>query len=224
MKNYCKRCSATVDARLRNCPLCGEYLSDTVYRGYEAYPKYEETAEKKSMGFFTKLMIFLSVIVGLVCVFINILTWKNYLWSGFVVAGILYLWLFVAHTVLSKTSVGMKILIQLIIVSLAIYVIERVSPAGHWALDYVIPFVIMCATLVMIIFSLVKRMHWRDYVLYLLMVVALGFVPIVLFAFGLAQVVWPSATAALFSLLTLIGMIIFADKEIKNETKKRFHL
>jgi hypothetical protein len=36
-------------------------------------------------------------------------------------------------------------------------------------------------------------------------------------------VVWPSAAAVIYSLLTITGLFIFSDKKFKDETKKRFH-
>ena len=223
MKNYCKSCGVTVDGRMKNCPLCGEYVSEPEIRRESAYPDYE-MATKKKLDFVTRLLIFLSIVAVSVCALINYLTWSGVAWSVFVLAGILYLWLLVANTVMSKASVGSKILFQLLIMSGCVYAIERFLSGGHWALEYVVPFMTTAATLIIAVFSLAKSTQWREYIIYLMMITFFGFIPLVLFAFGIADVVWPSAASALFSFIILMGTIIFADHRLKNEVKKRFHL
>jgi hypothetical protein len=54
--------------------------------------------------------------------------------------------------------------------------------------------------------------------------VILGFIPFILYLMGLIDELWPSLAAATLSFVTIVGMIVFADKETKEELKKRFHI
>jgi hypothetical protein len=70
----------------------------------------------------------------------------------------------------------------------------------------------------------INRTKWREYMLFQFIITINGFIPVVLYWCRLTKFIWPGAFGALYSLITLTGMLIFANKQFKNELNKRFHV
>jgi hypothetical protein len=52
----------------------------------------------------------------------------------------------------------------------------------------------------------------------------IGFIPLILLFSGVIVVWWPPVICAFMAGFTLIGTILFAVKQLKNEMTKRFHI
>lgn len=221
----CIKCNLLVDSKHKTCPLCGEELeliNDESNR--QNYPSYEAIPVKKNI--LLRVFIFLTIVVDLISILIDFLTYKEggIHWSSFPIASTIYLWILIRFTILSKRNAAFKLLIQMITVSLVVFVIDIYSKGGGWALNYVIPFLSMASTLMIAIILMARRMKFSSYVFNLFASIILGFIPFILWLTGIVTVNWPSLSAACFSLLTLIGMILFANEEIKEEIKKKFNI
>ena len=136
----------------------------------------------------------------------------------------LYLWAAIAYPIFTKKNIGQIIVIEALCASLLLYIIEVAAKTQGWALEYAMPFIFSGATLMVTCIILVKRMKWRQFAVYQMATMLLGFIPILFCIFGLVKLIWPSLFSALYSFLTLVGMFVFADKKYKNEIIKRFHL
>jgi hypothetical protein len=79
------------------------------------------------------------------------------------------------------------------------------------------------STVLLMVIALTKRLLWSEYLGYLLATFFISLFPLAFYLFGFASLIWTGITAMLTSLLTIIGMFIFADKLFKEEMKKRFH-
>ena len=71
---------------------------------------------------------------------------------------------------------------------------------------------------------MIKRMKYSDYILYFLGTIFLVFVPMILYLLKVTNILWPSLSAACLSLVTIIGMIVFGDRQTKDEIKKISYL
>jgi hypothetical protein len=172
-----------------------------------------------------RIIAFLSVIAVFVSALVNALTYSKTktLWSLIVVLGVVYFWVLLRSTFKAKVNVGLKLVIQMLMLSSLVVGIDAVSGFSRWSLNYVVPFLSM-ASLLAIIAVLLGKVKFAEYLLYLLAAVILGFIPFILWLVNLIDVLWPSLAAASLSFATIIGMIVFADKETKEELKKRFHI
>ena len=220
---YCKKCNIEIRGADQRCPLCFstlEAISDEVETA--GYPELGASSTKVTFPF--RLFLFFSVAGGLICLLINLLCWRGILWSLIVVAGFLLIWGTVGVTILSRRNAGLKVMVQTVAVLLLLITIDAVTGWDRWSIGIVTPFVIIAATCAMTIVLYVKRAKWREYMLPQLVITITGFIPVILALCGLIKIIWPGAAGALFSLLTFIGMLIFADKQFKSELKKRFHV
>jgi len=220
----CPKCNLYYNTTRKSCPLCFEILEDDggEFQGPD-YPR--PVPQPASYNLILRIIAFLSVIAVFVSVLVNALTFAKTktFWSVIVALGVGYFWVLLRSTFRAKGNVGMKLVIQMVMLSILIVVIDAVTGFHRWSLDYVVPFLSM-ASLLAIIAVLLGKVKIAEYLLYLLAAAILGFIPFILWLVKLATVLWPSLSAASLSFATIIGMVFFADRETKEEMKKRFHI
>lgn len=219
--NKCRDCNIEVIRGSYICPLCfkkvGEKSENT------SYPKYKEKIKDRTVF---NIFLFLSFAVTIICFIINIMTFKNYKypWSLFIFLIIVYLWILIRNTILSKMNGGAKILIQAFCISIITVIVDLNTSRIHWSVNYCIPFIISGAALLITLLVIIKKMLWNEYIGYLLALLFLCFVPIILYLFKIITVLWPSVVAATFAILTFISLMIFSNKKFKVEFESRFHI
>ncbi|MFD1065029.1 DUF6320 domain-containing protein [Oceanobacillus locisalsi] len=218
MQHYCTNCKTYT--KQQYCPLCKHKLShktgDNTY-----YPIYDTKIQRRR--FAQRLVLFISISAVSISLLINLLTNPERLWFLYVLSPVLYGLLTINHTILSRAHVGSKVILQVIALSVMLFILDAASGSSKWSIHYVIPFLVTLATVLVTIIVLRKPMKWREYIGYMSTMVILGFLPVVLFLSSWSTVLWPSATTALYALLTLIGMVLFSEKTMKNEIVRRFH-
>lgn len=220
---YCRECGVGVRGEGALCPLCrSELLGPPEEGAYAAYPKIEMRSGKYAAV--AKPMLYASLCVGLLCLFVNLITLPDVLWSLIVMTGILFLWETVGLMILSQKNIGLKLLAQMLAAMIVLITIDAVTGWRGWALGYVVPFVIIASSGAMTTILYIKRTQWREYMLFQLVIMLNGFIPVILFWCGLTNVLWPGAVGALYSTFSLDAMVIFFDKQVANELRKRFHV
>jgi len=222
----CEHCKVIVEGSSSICPLCyGKVTNEkSVDSKNVFFPAYHVSKGDKTKHLFPQITIFITVFVTSVCLLINLLTTPDHLWFVFVMVSALYFLLLVNHTILSTYHMGSKIIMQVIGVSIMLFVLDYNSGFEKWSVNIVHPFLVLGATLLITVIILFQRMRWRDYVVYIITMIALGFMPLLLHTFGISDLLWPSAGTALYALLTFTGMFLFADQSFKNDLKRRFHI
>lgn len=220
----CIKCNVKVASHRKTCPLCSQILKNENDQDQQLvlYPKYPSS--EKKLNVFLKIIQFLSITSILITVGINILTYVGDWWSFYVVLGVVYLWILFRITILSKRNIAGRLFIQMIALSLSCVGIEYFSKSDGWALEYVVPLLCVATTIAISILILIKQMRYNDYLLYLLTMGIILWIPMILYWTKVINILWPSITAAALSIVTIFGMIIFADRATKDELKKRFHL
>jgi len=166
----------------------------------------------------------LSIAAGLICLLVNLLYWRGMLWSLIVITSILLLWETAGFMILSKKNIGWRLFAQMLATLIVLITVDAVTGWRAWSIGYLAPFVIIASSCAMTIILYIKRTKWREYMLFQFIIAINGFIPVLLYWCGLTDTLWPGAVGALYSLLSLVGMMIFFDKQFKNELKKRFHV
>lgn len=236
---YCEKCNVKVNTSSQKCPLCSMLLTRdsaddakegacTCWQSTDAtdmanYPEPEE-GNSRRYNFVLRLVLFISVVIGSSALLINFMTYSGNMWSLYVVGTLLYVWIAIVYPLFSKKKIGRIIVLNAIVTSVYVFALELATQTKGWGLTYVTPFIFITATLMITFIIFLKRLKWREYTIYQTIMVIMGFLPILFCVTGLVTSVWPSILSAFYSLLTLAGMFIFADKKYKDELIKRFHL
>lgn len=222
----CNKCNVKVSTTRKTCPLCGDFL-DVVSNDpvLTSYPEFKPHVHKRNL--FLRILLFVLIVGAGINVLINVVTYEGRLWSLYVVGGSIYIWMLFKSTILSKKPIAKKLIIQMIFISMLVGIVDFVSNntiINGWSVSYVIPALSIATTIANIIVVMIKRMKYSDYISYFIGTIFLGFAPIVLVLIGLTNIIWPSLVSAFVSITIILGMIIFGDRQTKDEIKKRLHI
>ncbi|EMS71688.1 DUF6320 domain-containing protein [Ruminiclostridium cellobioparum] len=222
--NKCKHCGVFIEDEKR-CPLCSRNIGEAGEGAKNVwYPSYGKTETVPQLNFAGKVFFFISIAVMSICILINILSGIGNPWSLFVIFPVLYLQLLINNTILSKIRAGTKIILQVMGTSCFLFFIDLLSGFYRWSVNIVIPFLLIAGTFLITVIVIKRKMLWNEYVGYIIAMIFLGFLPVFLYLTGVADEIWASAVSALYSFLTTIGMLVFANKKFKKEMTRRFHI
>ena len=226
----CKNCHVSVADGHDRCPLCKQKIKDAK-NTFEEYPNYSVTTNTapENNHLMRKILLFLSVAGGVISVFINIFTFSKvpFLWSAIAVVSLFSLWLGLITLTSKKLNIAGKALALCGLIAVIVVTVDACAGFAKWSTTYVIPFLSVALTLFITSITLTKKsrsFEYFEYFGYLLTTMFLSIIPIAIIIFPLSTVVWTSMISLIYSLLTTVWMIIFADERFKSEIKKRFHI
>ncbi|MFB9860188.1 DUF6320 domain-containing protein [Salinicoccus siamensis] len=205
------------------CPLCDAPTGIDKQDGETWYPDYNRE-EQRIKARITRIAIFLGVLAVIASLAVNIIVMPQFLWVFYVAVAVFYVLVSLSHTILSASHIGGKITAQVVSLTILLLVIDAMSGSVQWSVDYVVPFLIIGGILLMSIFMLRVRLKWSGYVSFLLLMIALSFVPGLLHLVGMATVMWPSVVALLFGVTTFTLIFAFATRAFMTQLGRRFHL
>lgn len=220
--NQCPNCDITTSQQV--CPLCRETIVEaedsqvTVW-----YPEYD-IKEQKIRTRISRLAILLGSLAVLICFAINLIVIPQFLWVFYVAVAVFYVLVSLSHTILSASHIGGKITAQVISLTILLLVIDFMSGNLQWSVNYVVPFLIIAGILLLSISILRVRLNWTGYFSFLLMMLAMGFVPLIFYITGVATVLWPSVTAGSFAVTIFALLVVFANQTFMTQLGRRFHL
>lgn len=221
--NRCPNCNVQVSQRI--CPLCHSERD----KGGEGeitaswYPEYN-IKEQRIRTRISRLAILSGTLAVLICLVINIIVIPQFLWVFYVAVAVFYTLVSLSHTILSASHIGGKITAQVVSLTILLLVIDIMSGNLQWSVDYAIPFLIIAGILLILIIILRVPLRWTGYFSFLLMMIGIGFLPIISYTAGFSTVLWPSITAALFALTVFSILLIFANQSFMTQLGRRFHL
>ena len=118
---------------------------------------------------------------------------------------------------------GAIILVQLLLISALVIVIDIFSGFKKWSTTFVIPSLSFASSLVIVFIAIGKRSLYKEFSGYLLTSFLISIIPALLCLVNLSTHNWIGYASFLVSLLMLFGLYVFSEKDFKIEMKKRFH-
>lgn len=218
---YCNNCKVDVVGNRKNCPLCQEILKGDKAED-EVFPKISFVY--KEHGMFFKIMLLVSIIIATVSVAINILLPSRGAWSLFILGGLGSVWASMISAINKRNNIPKNIIYQVIIISVIAVLWDLLTRWKGWSITYVIPFVYIFAMISMSIISKVRKLHVEDYILYLIIDGLFGLIQIIFIFTGGLTTLYPSLICIVASIISLSTILIFEEKRLRAEIKRRLHL
>lgn len=220
----CKYCNAEVDTEKTFCPLCFNHLEGSAESAEGLYTLREknETSARTSL-FLVKLFLFLSFVTVVVCTVVNILTEPKIGWFWVVIWGIVYLWVLIAHTILSKRSAFRKVFLQVLTIVVLLYFAEKLS-LRSWLFSYVYPGIGLAVITVLAMVSFISEKRGELCLGFAITILLLGAGSIAILIFNAASFKLLNVINVISSFVALIGYILFGFGAMKNEFAKKWHL
>ena len=223
---HCKYCDIDIETNSKICPICHEKLEDYDENLPKAFP--DKIKRKRKHKHFTLINIYIlvSVLIFITAVTTNYLTDKTVLWCYILGGVLLYGLILIKNTIMSNYSIGAKVFVQTLSISLLILLTALVTDtySDKWAYNYAMPVVHMVSVLVLGILVACFIQSDRNNLVSLILFSLLGIIPLILFWTNVLDVLWPSLVDAIFSIGVILATVIFGHKEIKNEFRRKFHI
>ena len=223
---HCKYCNVDIETNTKICPICHEKLEDYDENLPKAYPDKIKRKHKHKHFTLSNIYLLASLIIFLIAVTINYVIDSSILWCYILGGVLLYGMILIENTVLSNYSIGAKVFVQTISISLLILLSAWVTDtySNKWAYNYAMPVVHMVSVIVLGILVACFIEKDRNNLVSLIMFSALGIIPLILKITNVLDVLWPSLLDAILSVGVILAAIIFGHKEIKNEFRRKFHI
>lgn len=226
---YCIDCKVRINGKTDRCPLCGKHLPSAYMQHTESkYPEY--IPQVQSNRKLAKAMFISAILMILVSVFINAVTWTGSLWSVIFSAYVLYVWLMGLVTFKNRVHLGIKLVGHAISVSVLMLVtnifIYKTGTFNEvtWSVSYGMPIVFIAFIAASVIIMIKKKNNRKDFLFYLLSMCVAGFVPFIIVLCFLTEPMLPGIIAAIFSYLIIMSLIVFSGKSVREEFARKFHL
>ncbi len=221
--NYCPECRVYVDDCLCRCPLCGKKLTEQPAEN-GLYPGLVQKHYIDRRSFSMELSLFLSLLFIGGAVVLNLIFWEGTLWFLAVAATVLYAWILVGSTIFSEIHPGGKCFLQLVGIMAMMLVFDYLSGWLGWSYEYVLPTLLVTCVIYIDFYSWIHKSKWRDNIVYALLFVGLGFLPLILYLNGLTHALAPVIMTTIGSGLTILGILKFTVRYIAGEMKRRLHV
>ncbi|MDL2325262.1 DUF6320 domain-containing protein [Ruminococcaceae bacterium OttesenSCG-928-A16] len=222
----CNACHTHVHTEENFCPLCNEILLPGNAPPHpvpqNSYPNLADKLVK--YNFIKRLLLFLSLLGCGVSVLINLLVTPGFLWCLIVAAAVIYGWLVVPPLLQRGVNFALQAVLQVFFASALTISLDFIIGYKGWSTNYVIPSIIIVCILSVALLAVFNRTNWAQYILYQVIIGILGFAPLVLYLTGLAQNIVMALIPAGLGLASLLASLIFGDRTLKTEFKRRFHL
>jgi len=219
----CDFCRIEINGAIEHCPLCFRSLKKTEDICIREYPEYKKL-DKTILSFRSKILLFVFISVSSISLLVNLMVWTGTPWFLYVVTSLFYIWILIHSTIAGRGSYGAKLILQLIGLSVLVVVIDLMTKRYNWSVNYVIPGVLILANLIITIRIISRKPKWRDYSVFLILLLLMGFIPLILCGFGIITVLWPAVASSLYAILTFLAFLIFSPRRFRRELNKIFHM
>lgn len=219
----CKQCSVWIADDETVCPLCQTVLENCEGPVREAmYPVIEFNAHKYNL--ITRLILFLSVVLGMALIGVNLFTYDGVWWSFISTGMMVYLWITMLFSIEHHTNPAAKILVQTLAAQLLCLLADIVLGYRGWSVNYAVPAIVLVANGSTLVLQIINFVNWQSYILFQIEYVGFSLILAILYLAGIITRPLLAFAAVFVSILIFAGTMIFGDRKAKNEMKRRFHI
>lgn len=216
----CEKCNVELDIISNKCPLCNSVVTDK--KNIEgSYPIIKPVVSNK---LYKKLLFFITCIISVVIIILNVALTPNIRWSFFVI-----LQIFLSYYIFSKILSGrIKVIKILLILNLLVSGIsmfwDYYTGLHGWSINYVIPALCISYGIFMIILRFVSYYAFRENSSFIYLNICLEFVPVLLVYLGYANLNVLVYWSLLFGVINLLLLLIFDGSSFKDDIVKKLHI
>jgi len=217
----CRQCKIEVLDETERCPLCGCVLEPTI-EVENMYPDIRVRSRK--LVFFSRLYLFLAVVIELVLVNVCMLSEVQslvYIISGLV---LLFGYIVIRYAILGTSGYIAKTIVLTIIAVIMLVAVDFTVGYNGWSVNYVLPSGILLIDAGIVALMIVNRKNWQSYLMLQLFMVICSVVAILLSLVHIVTEPIVSIVALNLSLILLLGTVIIGGRRARVELKRRFHI
>jgi hypothetical protein len=219
MMLYCENCNVSITSNHEKCPLCqGDAVGEPSKTN--TFPIIKE--KRHLINLILKISALITIVTSAISVLINLGFGGS--WSLYVIAGFITGWIVIWITVKMHGNITKNTIWLTIIISILSIIWDISTGYRGWSIDYVVPIICCFAMVEMFIVANIMKLRIEDYIVYLIIDIIFGIVPLVFFLLGIVKNIYPSLICVAGSIISLAILIIFEGKALKAEIVRRIHL
>jgi len=204
------------------CPLCQGPLTGKIDGNGDIYPDIPFAGKPHQLLFRLLVLGTVAAVVGCIAALIGLPGHRMAALSG--IAGLASGWLTVGIAVRKRGRPLKAVFWQVCVLSILVLAWDYGMGWRGWSVDVVLPALYICTMLAMAVIARVLHLRPSDYLLYLVLNILLGLIPLALLLCGVLRVVYPAVICAAASVLFLTILILFEGPALKGELLRRLHL
>ena len=222
----CPRCKINLIDDAIVCPLCHGVVESDEDRNMEeasvsvTYP--DVSSSIKILRLVIRIFIFAAIVTELTVLIVNYFTFTGVYWSLIVGAGLLYGCVTLLYSVKKRRSMQRIVQAQLYFSLILVVVIDYLLGFKGWSLSYAFPIALAGVDIAMVVLMIVKIDGWQRFIMTEIVVFIISVVLVILNFCGLIHGLIFTFIATVFTGVVLLGTIMFGQKMISNEIKRRF--
>lgn len=230
--NKCQHCNIYVYDEAEVCPLCHRVLDEmpeeetaSVMEQFGNGAPYPDVRKRtRRLHFAMRFILFLFILAEIGLVVANYFTTPHFWWSGISGIAMIYIYSSMVYWINHDAGYAAKVGSQLVLTMLLLFGIDYFTGLSGWSLKWAIPGVILFGDAIVFLLMMLNRQHWYSYTLLLLLIALCSVGIICLYFTGIITNVVLPVTCAGVTGVYLLGTIIFGDRELARELKRRFHV
>ncbi len=219
----CPACHIRISDPVDACPLCHHALTNdrSTPDGYLTYPNLTGEIRKYQVVF--RVFLFVGICLTAICFFVNTHVRPHFFWSAIVAAFTAYtlamLWLFLWDAgYLRRIFFGFFGAVGVFVV------IDAVTGFNRWSINYGFPSAVILLDITLAALMIFNRKRWESYLVFLIIVILIGLIPLALTYFGLVTRPLVSEIALITAALVFLGALILGGQVARSELHRRFHI
>ena len=224
----CEKCKLSISGSFTKCPLCQNTLTKPAEgqrrdeTDIDVFPFVPFVSQKHGLLF--RIVQLCSAVAVIVSALVNYLLPQSGFWSLFVAAGVACLWLSIIISIRKRNNILKNLSYQVTAASVVSVLWDLFTGWHGWSVDYVIPIAFVTGMLAIAILARILKMKTENYIIYSLLLILYGIIPIAFVASGLSTIVYPALICVACSLVLLAVLLIFEGKNMAEELYRRLHL
>ena len=222
----CNICGVDVATNHGYCPLCYNDIDRDANPPYPLVNIKTHNVPRRKIGvFLMRLFLAISLAAFGVCLFVNLETHSNTLWSMIVLTSIVYVWILVAHTILSRRSMFEKVLFQILGIVAIVGTTYALYPGigDNWLISFVLPGISMLVVAVLLMYSIISK-HRKSLLLSFVVVYIGLLILAIIFRYTIDTYKTINNICILVCSIVSVGTILVGYKSIHKEFIRVFNL
>lgn len=215
-------CKVEIEDKTQVCPLC-KCVLEPGNIGESTYPDVRLITRKLSLV--VRIYLFVALALEVILIWVNRAHYEGIWWSAISGAGLAYLYFILRFAILNR-NVGYRAKMLALAAAGILYLVLIDDVLGYrgWSVNYGLPIGIIVMDVCILVLMVVNRRNWQSYLMFQLIVIAAGLMPILLIALDIISHPFLSHLAFLTSLFLFLGTVIIGDRKARVELKRRFHV
>lgn len=216
----CNTCGLEVLDETEACPLCRSILEQTE-PVENMYPNVR--IRMRRLKLFSRIYLFAAIVAEALVFCWDYFTPSPLWWSAVTGMGLLYAYMVLRYAILGQSGYRSKVIVLTVLAILVAVFIDFVGGYQGWSIDYVLPSGILLVDVIILGCMIVNRRNWQSYLMWQLLMVLCGLLPMILYLKGLEHNVYLSFMPLAVSGAIFLGTVIIGDRRAQMELIRRFH-